>query len=47
MKDWHPHRIATLFGEVRLKLPRFLCAGVAISHGTGWNICSLVQRFQC
>ena len=27
VKDWQPHRIATLFGEVRLKLPRFLCAG--------------------
>jgi hypothetical protein len=27
VKDWEPHRIATLFGEVRLKLPRFLCAG--------------------
>src|SRR3954462_15315295 len=26
-KDWQPHRIATLFGAVRLKLPRFLCAG--------------------
>jgi hypothetical protein len=27
VKDWQPRRIATLFGEVRLKLPRFLCAG--------------------
>ena len=27
VKDWQPHRIATLFGEVRLKLPRFRCAG--------------------
>src|SRR4051812_7016704 len=27
VKDWRPHRIATLFGEVRLKLPRFLCTG--------------------
>ena len=27
VKDWQPHRIGTLFGEVRLKLPRFLCAG--------------------
>ena len=27
VKDWKPHRIATLFGEVRLMLPRFLCAG--------------------
>jgi hypothetical protein len=27
VKDWQPHRIATLFGEVRLKLRRFLSAG--------------------
>jgi hypothetical protein len=27
VKDWQPHRIATLFGKVRLKLPRFRCAG--------------------
>jgi hypothetical protein len=27
VKDWQPHRIATLFGEVRWKLPRFVCAG--------------------
>jgi hypothetical protein len=27
VKDWQPHRIASLFGEVRLKLPRFRCAG--------------------
>jgi hypothetical protein len=27
VKDWQPHWIATLFGEVRLKLPRFRCAG--------------------
>jgi hypothetical protein len=25
VKDWQSHRIATLFGEVRLRLPRFLC----------------------
>jgi hypothetical protein len=27
VKDWRPRRIATLFGEVRVRLPRFLCAG--------------------
>jgi hypothetical protein len=27
VKDWRPHRIATLFGEVSASLPRFLCAG--------------------
>ena len=26
-KGWRPHRIATLFGEVRVKLPRLACAG--------------------
>jgi hypothetical protein len=34
VKDWQPHRIATLFGEVSLKLPRFLCAGCGCG-GTG------------
>jgi hypothetical protein len=27
VKDWRPRRIATLFGEARVQLPRFLCAG--------------------
>ena len=27
VKGWRPHRIATLFGEVRVKLPRLACAG--------------------
>ena len=27
VKDWRLHRIATLFGEVRVRLPRFLCTG--------------------
>jgi len=27
VKDWQPHRIATLFGEVRVRLPRLVCAG--------------------
>jgi hypothetical protein len=37
VKDWRPHRIATVFGEVRLKLPRFLCAGCNCSEtGVGW-----------
>src|SRR6478735_5298424 len=27
VKDWQPHQIATLFGAVRLRLPRFVCAG--------------------
>jgi hypothetical protein len=35
VKDRQPHRITTLFGEVRLKLPRFLCdagATLATAH---------------
>jgi hypothetical protein len=37
VKDWQPHRIATLFGEVRLKLPRFLCAGCGRGKtGVSW-----------
>jgi hypothetical protein len=37
VKDWQPHRIATLFGEVRLKLPRFLCAGCGCDEtGVSW-----------
>ena len=37
MKDWAPHRIATLFGEVRLKLPRFLWAGCGCgATGVSW-----------
>ena len=27
MKGWRPHRIATLFGEVRVKLPRLAVRG--------------------
>jgi hypothetical protein len=37
VKDWRAHRIATVFGEVRLKLPRFLCAGCRCGEtGVGW-----------
>jgi hypothetical protein len=28
VKDWRPHRIATLFGEVRVKLPRLIPVSV-------------------
>src|SRR4051794_9718156 len=31
VKDYRPHQIATLFGQVTLRLPRFRCAG-----GGGW-----------
>src|SRR3954469_9563050 len=27
LKDYRPHQIATLFGQVVLRLPRFRCAG--------------------
>ncbi len=37
VKDWQPHRIATLFGEVNLKLPRFLWAGCGCGEtGVSW-----------
>jgi hypothetical protein len=37
VKDWQPHRIATLFGEVRLRLPRFVCAGCGCGEiGVSW-----------
>src|ERR1700719_2806255 len=36
-KGWRPHRIATLFGEVRVKLPRLACAGCGCGEtGGGW-----------
>jgi hypothetical protein len=37
VKDWQPHRIATLFGEVSLKPPRFLCADCGSGEtGVSW-----------
>jgi hypothetical protein len=37
VKQWQPHRIATVFGEVRLKLPRFVCAGFGCGEtGVSW-----------
>jgi hypothetical protein len=38
VKDWRPHRVATLFGEVRVKLPRLVCAGRGCGGeiGVGW-----------
>ena len=37
VKDWKPSRIATLFGEVRAPLPRFLCAGCGPTEtGVSW-----------
>ena len=39
VKDWRPHRIATMFGEVRLKLPRFRCTGCDRGEtGVGWPL---------
>jgi hypothetical protein len=36
-KDWQPHPVATLLGEVRLKRPRFLCAGCGCGEsGVSW-----------
>jgi hypothetical protein len=37
VKGWRPHRIATLFGEVKVKLPRLACAGGGCGEtGGGW-----------
>jgi hypothetical protein len=37
IKDWRRHRVATLFGEVRVKLPRLACAGGGCGEtGSGW-----------
>jgi hypothetical protein len=37
LKDWQPHRIATLFGEVRVRLPRLVCAGCGCGEtGVSW-----------
>jgi hypothetical protein len=36
-KGWRPHRIATLFGEVRVELPRLACAGCGCGDtGVSW-----------
>jgi hypothetical protein len=37
VKDYRPHRIATVFGQVTLRLPRFRCAGCgAVEDGFDW-----------
>ncbi len=37
VKDWQPHRIATLFGEVRVRLPRLVCTGCGCGEtGVSW-----------
>jgi hypothetical protein len=37
LKDYRPHQIATVFGQVVLRLPRFRCAGCGGAEaGHGW-----------
>src|SRR5689334_11988700 len=37
LKDYRPHQIATLFGPVTVRLPRFRCAGCGRAEaGIGW-----------
>ena len=37
VKDYRQHAIATLFGQVAVRLPRFRCAGCgAAEAGVGW-----------
>jgi hypothetical protein len=39
VKDYRPHQIATVFGQVALRLPRFRCAGCGGAEaGHGWRI---------
>jgi hypothetical protein len=35
VKDYRPHQIATLFGQVTLRLPRFRCAGCGGAEAAG------------
>jgi len=35
LKDYRPHQIATLFGQVTLRLPRFRCAGCGGAEAAG------------
>ena len=37
VKDYRPHQIATVFGQVVLRLPRFRCAGCGVTEaGVDW-----------
>jgi hypothetical protein len=39
VKDYRQHAIATLFGQVAVRLPRFRCAGCgATEAGVGWPL---------
>src|SRR5688572_28577333 len=38
VKDYRPHQIATLFGQVTLRLPRFRCAGCGGTEAAGQHI---------
>ena len=40
VKDWRPHRIATLFGEVRVRLARNAGFSVGIFAGSTFSGCS-------
>jgi hypothetical protein len=38
VKDYRPHQIATVFGQVALRLPRFRCAGCGGAEAAGHHI---------
>ncbi len=41
IKDYRQHALATLFGQVAVRLPRFRCAGCATTEaGVGWPAAS-------
>src|SRR4051794_21086933 len=53
VKDYRPHQIATVFGQVTLRLPRFRCAGCGGTeagvdwpgeHGRVWEMIRLPWR---
>src|SRR3954452_17696778 len=47
VKDYRPHQIATVFGQVTLRLPRFRCAGCGGTEaGHGWPAhCRSTMRY--
>ena len=47
VKDWRPHRIATLFGEVMVRLPRFQCAACHVPRPASIGHCIAGQHLSC
>src|SRR4028119_1444538 len=46
VKDYRQHAIATLFGQVTVRLPRLRCAGCgAAGAGVGWHLVEWIISF--